>query len=85
MIMLLFGVSTLWQNLMACDVCQKNQPKGLEKITHGTGPTGTIDYIIMWSAGILVLVTLFYSIKYLVRPKETEAGHIKNIVLKEFV
>lgn len=66
--------------VLACDLCKKNQPKGLENITHGEGPSGNIDYIITWSAIILVVITLFFSIKYLVRPKENHPGHIKNIV-----
>ncbi|MFS4493519.1 hypothetical protein [Maribacter sp. 2308TA10-17] len=66
----------------ACDLCKKNQPKVLENITHGTGPTGTIDYIITWSAIIMVGFTLFYSVKYLVNPKENDPNHIKNSILK---
>ncbi len=67
----------------ACDLCKKNQPKMLENITHGTGPTGTIDYIITWSAVAIVSFTLFYSVKYLIKPKETNPEHVKNIVLKK--
>ena len=67
----------------ACDLCKKNQPKGFEDITHGVGPTGTLDYIIIWSAIIIVGITLFLSIKYLIKPKENYPGHIKNIVKNE--
>ncbi len=66
--------------ILACDLCKKNQPKGLENITHGEGPSGNIDYIITWSAIVLVAITLFFSIKYLIRPKENRPDHIKNIV-----
>lgn len=69
-------------SILACDVCQNNQPKALKGITHGTGPQGNVDFIIIWSAVIIVAITLFYSIKYLLKPKETDANHIKNIVLK---
>lgn len=69
------------QNVVfACDLCKKNQPKGLENITHGAGPSGNIDYIITWSAVVLVSITLFFSVKYLVKPKENQPDHIKNIV-----
>ncbi|GJM33337.1 MAG: hypothetical protein DHS20C18_23380 [Saprospiraceae bacterium] len=71
------------QNVLACDLCKKNQPKGLENITHGPGPSGTIDYIITWSAVIIVMVTLYLSLKFLIRPKENNPDHIKNIVLNE--
>ena len=67
----------------ACDLCKKNQPKGLENITHGNGPSGSLDYFIIWSAIIIVGVTLFLSIKYLIKPKETNPEHIKNIVKNE--
>ena len=66
---------------MACDVCEANQPAALKGITHGTGPTGTIDYIIICIAVVIVSVTLFLSIKYLVKPQENDPNHIKNIVV----
>lgn len=71
------------QITFACELCKKNQPKGLENITHGTGPTGTLDYIITWTAIVIVSVTLFYSVKYLVKPKENNPDHIKNSILND--
>lgn len=65
----------------ACEVCQANQPKALRNITHGTGPQDNLDWIIIWSAVIIVAITLILSIKFLVKPKETETEHIKNIVV----
>ncbi len=65
----------------ACEVCKTNQPKMLEDITHGQGPQGNVDYLITWSAVVLVTFTLVFSVKYLVKPKEDIPGHIKNIVL----
>ena len=67
----------------ACEVCANNQPKPLKGITHGVGPTGTIDYIIITVAAIIVSIALFLSVKYLVKPKEKNSDHIKNIVLNE--
>lgn len=67
----------------ACDVCKENQPKGFENITHGAGPSGNIDFIIIWGAVIIVAFTLFYSVKYLINPKEDNPDHIKNIVKNE--
>lgn len=66
----------------ACEVCKANQPKMLENITHGQGPQGNVDYLITWSAAILVAFTLLFSVIYLVKPKENKPGHIKNIVLE---
>lgn len=68
---------------MACEVCQVNQPKMLKNITHGTGPQGNTDMIIIWSAAVIVTITLIYSIKYLVNPENKE-GHIKNSVINHF-
>ena len=69
---------------MACEVCQVNQPKMLKNITHGTGPEGNTDMIIIWSAAVIVTITLIYSIKYLVNPKESSKSHIKNSVINHF-
>lgn len=81
--MLLFIVVAFFPSgLWACEVCQNNQPKILKNITHGTGPQGNTDYIIIWSAIVIVAVTLFLSIKFLVRPKEAAPGHIKNITME---
>lgn len=66
----------------ACDVCQNNQPKVLKNITHGTGPQGNIDYVIIWSALIIVALTLFFSLKYLIRPNENACDHIKNSIIE---
>lgn len=66
---------------LACEVCEKNQPTGMAKVTHGAGPQGNIDYIITWSAVVIVVVALFLSIKYLVKPKENDPNHIKYSIV----
>lgn len=81
--LVILSIITGWQFAFACEVCKKNQPEVLENITHGAGPTGTADYIIAWLAVTLVVVTLYLSIKYMVKPKETNRNHIKNIILNE--
>jgi len=73
--MLLAGTS------LACDVCEKRQPKFLRGISHGGGPEGNLDYVIVWATIIVVLATLYFSIKYLVRPREKEADHIKLMAI----
>ncbi len=73
--------STTWA--WACTVCKSNQPKGLENITHGEGPSGVVDLVIMWTAIVIVVITLFLSIKYLVKPGEYHSDHIKNFVIHE--
>jgi len=66
---------------LACELCKKNQPKVLEGITHGTGPQGNLDYVIIGVAIVIVGITLFLSLKFLIKPNEESPDHIKNIVL----
>jgi uncharacterized BrkB/YihY/UPF0761 family membrane protein len=67
---------------IACDVCQNNQPKGLENISHGAGPDSQWDMVIIWTAAIIVGLTLIFSLKYLIKPNEKAKDHIKNIVIE---
>ena len=67
----------------ACEVCKAKQPKGFENLTHGEGPQGNLDYFIMYSAIIIVGYTLIMSVKYLVKPKESNRSHIKNLILND--
>ncbi len=71
-----FMVSTF-----ACPACEKQQPKLLKGVTHGTGPDGNGDYVIIAIAVIIVLFTLFYSVKWLIKPGEKAESHIKQIIL----
>ena len=65
----------------ACDACQKQQPKVLQGITHGTGPQSGWDMPIIVVSAIIVLVTLFFAVKFLVRPNENAPDHIKRSIL----
>lgn len=78
---LTFGLllHTLW--LFACPVCERNQPKILRGITHGAGPESKWDYVIVWSAIAIVAATLFFSVKWLIRPGERSDHHIKRFIL----
>lgn len=42
-----------------------------------------VDGIIIWVAVIIVLLTLYLSIKFLVKPNENDPKHIKNITKDE--
>lgn len=66
----------------ACPVCERNQPKVLRGIVHGSGPESNWDYVSVWITGIIALITLFYTIKWLIRPGEKNKEHIKYSVLK---
>jgi len=76
---LLLNITSAW----ACEVCKKNQPEPLQNITHGVGPQSDWDYVIIIVGMIIVGFTLFYSLKFLIRPGEKNPNHIKNIVVDE--
>ena len=80
MIALLF-LACLAAPAFACEVCQSRQPAALKGIIHGSGPQADTDLIIIWGAVAIVGVTLFLSIKYLVRPQESAPDHIKNSII----
>lgn len=75
--LLLFTHLVIW----SCPVCERNKPKLLRGITHGTGPDSQWDYVIIGVIVLISLATLYYSIKWLIRPGEKEINHIKNSIL----
>lgn len=66
---------------LACPACEKQQPKILRGITHGAGPSGNWDYVIVAAALVITLATLFYAVKWMIKPGETNINHIKRTVL----
>ncbi|MFZ1660017.1 MAG: hypothetical protein WAT61_14415 [Flavobacteriales bacterium] len=73
---LLFSVP-MW----ACEVCEKQQPAVLKGISHGTGPQSGWDMPIIYVSALIVLVTLIYAVKFLVKPGEGAEDHIKRSIL----
>lgn len=67
----------------ACPVCEKQQPKLLQGISHGAGPQSNWDFIIIGSVAVVVICTLFFSIKWLIRPGEKNNDHIKYFILNQ--
>jgi hypothetical protein len=65
----------------ACDACKQQQPKFLQGITHGTGPTSNWDYVIVSIMVIITLYSLYALIKCLAKPENTEHQDIKKIIL----
>lgn len=80
-ILLSFTLTVLSLITFACPVCEKQQPQVLRGITHGAGPEDRWDYVIVWTMVIIVVVTLFYSVKWLIRPGERSRDHIKRLIL----
>jgi len=79
--LMVFGLSS---PLLACEVCKSQQPKVVQNITHGAGPQGQSDFIIIAIAIAIVLFTLILSIKYLMKPGEDSPGHVKRIILENY-
>jgi len=76
----------IWLVLMkftavSCPACDQKQPKLLKGITHGAGPESNWDYLIISTVAVVVLFTLYFSIKWLVKPGEQGPDHIKRFIL----
>ncbi len=65
----------------ACPACEKQQPKILRGITHGAGPSGNWDYVIVAAAVVITLVTFYYALKWMINPGEKDLNHIKRTIL----
>lgn len=65
---------------LACEVCSKQQPKVLRGIAHGAGPDSRWDYLIVILTSLVVLVSLYYSVRWLWKPGETNKDHIKHSI-----
>ncbi len=65
----------------ACPVCEKQQPKITQGLTHGAGPQSNWDWIIIAIIMLITVLTLIYSIKYLLKPGEKNDDHIKQSIL----
>lgn len=65
----------------ACPGCEAQQPTFLRGITHGAGPGSKWDFLIVAVAIVIVLATLFFSLKWLLSPGEKSQEHIKRLVL----
>jgi hypothetical protein len=67
-------------NVMACEVCKKQQPKILQGVTHGAGPQSSWDYVAVWCMVLIVVISLFYCVKWMLSPGEKEGEHIKRSI-----
>ena len=71
----------LAQIVSACPRCTKQQSKIIQGLTHGTGPQSNWDWVIIAFITALTLLTFIFSLKYLLKPGETSADHIKLSIL----
>lgn len=67
--------------IFACEVCERNQPAITKGWTHGTGPGSSWDWVNISVMTIITLLTLIFSIKFLVKPGEKDENHIKRQIL----
>ena len=67
----------------ACEVCERNKANALQGITHGSGPQSNWDYVVVIAMTIIALLTLFYSVKWLINPGEKNIDHIKYSFLNQ--
>ena len=66
----------------ACPVCERNQPKVLRGIVHGSGPDSNWDFVSIGVTIVIAILALVYSVKWLVNPNENNADHIKFSIFK---
>lgn len=64
----LLGCLLLALPALACPLCAKNQPKGFANITHGVGPGGPFDYVMLYGSMAVVLLTFGLFFRFLLRP-----------------
>ncbi len=69
--------------LFACPVCERNKANALSRLTHGGNPDSNWDYAIVILIIVVSIITLFYSIKWLIKPNENNKTHIKYSILNE--
>lgn len=67
--------------VVACDVCEKQQPKILRGVTHGAGPEGVWDYVVVGATALVAVVSLIYAVRWTLYPGETARTHIKRSIL----
>lgn len=68
---------------LACPACQKQQPKITQGLTHGGGPESNWDWVIIAVITLITVLTLIFSMKYLIRPGEKNQDHIKLSILSQ--
>ena len=65
----------------ACPVCEKQQPKITKGLTHGAGPQSNWDWVIIAIITAIMVFTLIWSLKYLIKPGKKNSNHIKQLIL----
>lgn len=77
----LLGILITKSVIWACPVCEQQQPKITQGLTHGAGPQSNWDWVIIIVISVITILTLIFSLKYLIRPGEKNGNHIKQSIL----
>lgn len=77
----LFSILLINVAAWACPVCEDQQPAITKGWTHGTGPQSNMDWVIIAVISLIALLTLVFSLKYLIKPGEKSKKHIKVSIL----
>lgn len=80
-ILILIGFFCINGTLWACPTCEKSQPKITQGLTHGGGPASNWDWVIIAVISVITLLTLIFSIKFLIKPGEKNTDHIKQFII----
>ena len=66
----------------ACPVCDRAKARAaFGSFTHGVGPTSNWEYLAVWIVIAAVLLSFFYSVKWLIKPADKNPDHIKYSIL----
>lgn len=57
LLLLANGLAALPFWAFACPICERRQPKGFAGITHGVGPGGTFDYLMLYTSLLVVALS----------------------------
>ena len=80
-ILILVLMNLMSPSAMACDACKKQQPTILRDVAHGAGPESQWDYVIVWTTVLITAISLFFAVKWLIKPGEESPNHIKRTFL----
>ena len=80
-ILFVLAMLVSYSGVWACASCRIAQPRYFKDISHGAGPESNWDLLIISVTAVIVIFTLYFSIKWLVRPGEKSASHIKRSIL----
>ncbi|HTI59508.1 hypothetical protein [Mucilaginibacter sp.] len=75
------GILGAYSSAIACEACKAQQPKFLQGVTHGAGPSSNWDYVIVTMVVIITIYSFYAMVKCLAKPAEKNHEDIKSIIL----